>query len=154
GEVLGARRILLIVDDVWREQDLRPFLQGGRNTTRLITTRLGGMLPHNAFRQEVDAMTAGEARKLLSRGLPDDQVRSQSNALGDVAIRLGEWAQLLKLANGFLRDRVIEGREQLRTAIADANARLDEEGLGAFDADDEDDRTKAIARTINLSLGL
>jgi hypothetical protein len=40
GEALGDRRILLVIDDVWREQDLRPFLQGGRNTTRLITTRI------------------------------------------------------------------------------------------------------------------
>ena len=39
GEALGERRILMIVDDAWREQDLRPFLQGGRNTTRLITIR-------------------------------------------------------------------------------------------------------------------
>ena len=45
GEVLGDRRILLIIDDAWREQDLRPFLQGGRNTTRLVTTRLSGILP-------------------------------------------------------------------------------------------------------------
>ncbi len=39
GEALGDRRILLVIDDAWREQDLRPFLEGGRNTTRLITTR-------------------------------------------------------------------------------------------------------------------
>jgi hypothetical protein len=28
GEALGDRRILLVIDDAWREQDLRPFLQG------------------------------------------------------------------------------------------------------------------------------
>jgi hypothetical protein len=39
GEALGDRRILLVVDDVWREQDLAWFLQGGTSTTRLITTR-------------------------------------------------------------------------------------------------------------------
>src|SRR6185503_15300307 len=31
-EILGDRRILLIIDDAWREQGLRPFLQGGPNT--------------------------------------------------------------------------------------------------------------------------
>ena len=154
GEALGERRILMIVDDVWREQDLRPFLQGGRNTTRLITTRLSRVLPANAFRQPVDAMTGDEARELLASGLPKEQVRAQSRALSDLAGRLGEWAQLLKLVNGFLRERVIEGGERLRDALADANERLTEEGLDAFDADDEGDRTKAVARTINLSLGL
>ena len=91
---------------------------------------------------------------MLSCGLPKEQVRAQFKALSDLAGRLGEWAQLLKLVNGFLRERVIEGGERLRDAIADANERLTEEGLVAFDADDEGDRTKAVARTINLSLGL
>jgi hypothetical protein len=54
-------------------------------------------------------------------------------------------AQLLKLGNGFLCERVIEGREVLRAAIADGNARSDEEGLGTFNADDEGGRTKAHA---------
>ncbi len=154
GEALGERRILMIVDDAWREQDLRPFLQGGPNTARLITTRLSRVLPSNAFRQPVDAMTGDEALELLSSSLPKEQARAESAELGDLAGRLGEWAQLLKLVNGFLRERVIEGGERLREAIADANQRLDEEGLVAFDADDEGDRTKAVARTINLSLGL
>ena len=40
GDAMGDRRILLIVDDAWREQDLRPFLQGGPNCVRLVTTRI------------------------------------------------------------------------------------------------------------------
>ena len=154
GEALGERRILMIVDDAWREQDLRHFLQGGRNTTRLITTRLSRVLPANTFRQPVDAMKSDEARELLSSSLPKEEVLAQYKALSDLAGRLGEWAQLLKLVNGFLRDRVIEGGERLRDAIADANERLSEEGFVAFDAEDESDRTRAVARTINLSLGL
>jgi hypothetical protein len=154
GEALGDRRVLMIVDDAWREQDLRPFLQGGRNTTRLITTRLSGVLPANAFRQPVDAMTSGEARAVLAGGLPGDQVIAQSKKLSDLAGRLGDWAQLLKLVNGFLRERVIDGRESLHDAVVEANARLSEEGLDTFSADDEGDRTKAVARTINLSLDL
>jgi NB-ARC domain/TIR domain len=107
-ESLGDRRILLIVDDTWREQDLNPFLQGGPRTTRLITTRLSRVVPPGAYRQVVDAMKDREARELLSRGLPTDQVLTQSKELNDLAGRLGEWAQLLKLVNGFLRERVIE----------------------------------------------
>ncbi len=154
GEALGDRRILLIIDDAWREQDLRPFSHGGRNTTRLITTRLSKVVPQDAQKQQVDAMRAGEARTLLSWGLAKDQVAKQTQALADLAARLGEWAQLLKLVNGFLRDRVCEGGEPLAIAIADANERLDEEGLTSFDETDENIRTKAVAQTINLSLGL
>ena len=154
GEALGDRRILLIIDDAWREQDLRPFLEGGRNTTRLITTRLGKVVPQGAQRQQVDSMRADEARTLLAWGLPETQLTPHMQALADLAARFGEWAQLLKLVNGFLRDRVCECGEQLCDAIADANQRLDEEGLTTFDAADENDRTKAVAQTINLSLGL
>ena len=129
-------------------------MQGGRNTTRLITTRLGKVVPQNAQRQQVDAMRAEEALTLLSWGLPKEQVSRQTPELASLAARLGEWAQLLKLVNGFLRDRVCEGGEPLAIAIADANERLDEEGLTTFDATDEGDRTKAVALTINLSLSL
>jgi WD40 repeat protein len=154
GEALGDRRILMIVDDAWREQDLRPFLHGGPRTTRLITTRLNRVLPPQAFRQPVDAMTGPQASELLSSGLPPDQVFSQTGELKALAGRLGEWAQLLRLVNGFLRERVVESSESLSQAIIDANIRLSEEGLDAFNADEEGDRTKAVARTINLSLGL
>jgi WD40 repeat protein len=154
GEALGDRRILLVIDDAWREQDLRPFLQGGRNTTRLITTRLSKIVPLDAQKQQVDAMRADEARALLSWGLPREQVAQQTDALAGLAARLGEWAQLLKLVNGFLRDRVCESGEALQIAIEDANWRLAVEGLTSFDENDESIRTKAVAQTINLSLGL
>ncbi len=153
-ETLGERRILLVIDDVWREQDLRPLLQGGKNTTRLITTRLANVLPQSAVRHPVDAMTTYEAHKLLASGLPPDQVELSGADLTNLARRLGHWAQFLKLVNGFLRDRVNDFGESLKVSIADANFRLDEEGLPTFDADDEADRSKAIARTINLTLRL
>ena len=153
-EALGERRILMIVDDAWHEQDLRPFLQGGPRTTRLITTRLGRVLPANAFRQPVDAMKGDEARDLLSSSLPNEEVVAQSQALGDLAGRLGEWAQLLKIVTGFLRDRMVNGRQPLPDAIAGVNKRLDAKGLVAFDPRDEIDRTKAVARTIGVSLEL
>src|SRR5262249_56409553 len=69
GEALGDRRILMVVDDAWREPDLRPFLQGGPSTTRLITTRLDNILPDNAVRQPVDRMQQHEAQTLLPGGL-------------------------------------------------------------------------------------
>jgi hypothetical protein len=37
-DLLAERSFLLVIDDVWNSQHLRPFLQGGKNCTRLITT--------------------------------------------------------------------------------------------------------------------
>jgi TIR domain/NB-ARC domain/APAF-1 helical domain len=154
GEVLGDRRILMIVDDAWRNRDLRPFLQGGPNCVRLVTTRIDSVLPGNALRQPVDAMQVGEALRLLSGGLPEDQVAHESTSLSLLAARLGEWAQLLKIVNGFLRDRVIGTHQPLADAIAGVNRRLDSKGLVAFDPREETDRAIVIARTIGVSLEL
>jgi hypothetical protein len=150
GEALGDRRILMVVDDAWREQDLRPFLQGGASTTRLVTTRNDNTLPSHSVRQRVDAMHGNEAAALIAAGLPTGQVVTQRRELNALAARLGEWPLLLKLVNGFLRNRVVN-HEALPLAIAGVNRRLDAKGLVAFDAANEADRTKAVARTIGVS---
>jgi NB-ARC domain/TIR domain len=97
GEALGDRRILLIVDDVWRERDLQPFLQGGARTTRLITTRIDNVLPAGTQHQPVDAMTDEEALKLVAWELPLDQTSARTLELSKLVKRLGEWPLLLKL---------------------------------------------------------
>jgi hypothetical protein len=100
GEALGDRRILMVVDDVWRGQDLQPFLQGGRHCVRLVTTRIYSVLPEKAVRQKVGAMQAGEALSQLSGGLPEDQVAREGPALAGLAARMGEWPLLLRIVNG------------------------------------------------------
>jgi len=49
GEALGDRQFLMVVDDIWREQDLRSFLHGGPNCVRLVTTRVESVLPTERF---------------------------------------------------------------------------------------------------------
>jgi len=151
---LGESRRLLVVDDVWREQDLRPFLQGGPATTRLVTTRLEQVLPVDSYRVQVDAMQGGEAVALLARGLPAEQWEPESAALQALAARLGEWPLQLTLVNGFLRDRVLGSRRPLAQALADVERRLEARGLTAFDARSDAARHQAVDRTLGLSLEL
>ena len=155
-EALGDRRMLLIVDDVWQKRDLAPFLQGGRNTTRLVTTRFDNELPDDAVRQPVDNMRRGEARELIGGGLPKGQVRANGTALAALVDRLGEWALILKLANGFLRDRVSKNRI-LDGAVADLNNRLDKRGFSALGdpkAESYEDRHRSVSALMNTSLEL
>jgi hypothetical protein len=149
---LSERRILLIIDDAWREQDLGHFLQGGPNTTRLVTTRIDQVVPDNAFRQSVNAMSTSEASQLIGWNLPTDQARAEAIHLKALSERVGEWPLLVKLVNGFLRQRVERACEPLARAIEGVNKRLDAKGLVAFDARSAEDRSKAVARTINASL--
>jgi hypothetical protein len=90
----------MIVDDVWREPDLGPFLQGGPNTTRLITTRIDNVLPTRCK----------TARRCLQAGCRSCRT---------------PWrvALLLKLVNGFLRDRVVKSGQSLAPAIAGVTPR-------------------------------
>jgi hypothetical protein len=67
-------------------------MQGGPNTTRLVTTRNDNILPAKALRQPVDAMQSNEALSLLAAGLPEGQIRPQQReltALEHFSIRLG-----------------------------------------------------------------
>ena len=156
-EALGDLRILLVIDDVWQKHHLDPFLHGGRHTTRLVTTRFDRELPDTAVRQKVDAMLPGEARLLLERGLPPEQVQTAAAQLTDLAQRLHDWPQLLKLANGFLRDRVVKYRQPIAGAIDEAGKRLAAKGLPAFDdpkAKGHEGRHKSVAAAIGLNLDL
>ena len=151
GEALGDRRILMVVDDAWRAQELRPFLQGGPNTTRLVTTRNDDVLPFDAYRQAVDAMRDSEALALLAGGLLPEQVAAQRRDLSKLAGRLGKWPLLLRLVNGFLCER-IRGKEPFAIAIAGVNERLDAKGFTVFDAGNPLERTEAVAQTVGVGL--
>ncbi|MDG4560682.1 MAG: NB-ARC domain-containing protein [Candidatus Competibacter sp.] len=156
-EALGDRRILLVIDDVWRKHDLEPFLQGGSHTTRLVTTRFDRELPEAAFRHPVDAMRPGEALKLLAWGLPEEQAQQYFQELTNLAQQLHDWAQLLKLANGFLRDRVGRFKLPLHRAIAEAGQRLAAKGLPAFDdakVMTYEGRHRSVAAAIGINLDL
>lgn len=153
-ELLADRDILLVIDDVWNRDHLRPFLQGGRRCARLITTRNLDTLPPQAQQVKVDAMRAAEAIKMLSVGLPDGEIALCDSELMKLAIRLGEWPLLLGLVGAALRDRVQNTNQSLPEAISYVNRALDKRGLTFFDARDTESRNQAVAKTIGVSLDL
>ncbi len=151
GELLGESRILLVIDDVWREAQLKPFLRGGPNCVRLVTTRLPGVLPAGSVPVAIDEMRAADAASLLSARLPGAAEPASALRLAALAKRLGYWAQMLAIANGWLRDRVARG-ESLLDAIARFERRLDRDGPFVFDPRNETRRTKAIRLCIEASV--
>lgn len=139
--------VLLVVDDVWEEPQLRPFRYGGRNCSRLVTTRIPELLPASASTITVDAMSAVQARQLLSDGL----VAFPVDVAERLAVVAGRWPVLLNLLNGVLRRRVQRGQpvqeaaaEVLRTLVAD--------GPVAFDPTRPAERTEAVAATVEASM--
>ena len=142
------RACLIILDDVWNEAHLRPFLRGGHRCARLITTRNSATLPASTHGVNVDAMKQAEAVHLLSAGLPDEEI----GLLQYLAARLGEWPFLLKLVNGTLRERVLNLNQPLSGALNYVTKALDKYGLTAFDPRNVIDRQQAVDKTIGASL--
>ncbi|MCP5089795.1 MAG: TIR domain-containing protein [Gammaproteobacteria bacterium] len=149
-ELLADRAILIVLDDVWNLAHIKPFLLGGERCARLITTRNNDTLPSDTRQVPVDAMRNTEAVALLRDGLPE----GAEDTLTKLAVRLGEWPLLLKLANGTLRMRVHDARQTLEEALRYVNKALDRRGLTAFDARDPQDRGQAVATTLGVSLEL
>jgi TIR domain/NB-ARC domain/WD domain, G-beta repeat/APAF-1 helical domain len=150
-ERIGEARLLLVVDDVWREAQLRPFLRGGRSCVRLVTTRLPQVLPRSHVPIPVDEMRADEALSLIAANLPGADRPAARGRLAELGDRLGAWAQMLSIANGWLRSRIAAG-ESLPEAIGRLERRLDTRGLTAFDARDEKQRHRAIGACVEASL--
>lgn len=147
-KALADRDVLLVIDDAWDSAHVKPFLSGGNRCARLITTRDAGTLPSDAPRVDVDALQTNEANQLLRAGLP----LGETAPLAALAERLGNWALLIKLANGALRSRVETKKQSLVAALEYVENALDELGLTAFDAARSEDRHRAVASTLGVSL--
>ena len=151
-ELLADRRMLLVIDDVWNRDHLRPFMQGGPNVARLITTRnLDTIASHVESENQikVDAMRLAEAARMLRTKLPAG-CDEEFEALAD---RLGCWPFLLCLANGAVRERMAQG-ESLVDALAFVRDDLEENSLFAFDPERETERDRAVRTMIGVSLRL
>jgi WD40 repeat protein len=146
-EMLEDQDVLLVIDDVWRASDVRPFLGLGPRCARLMTTRRADTVPPDSVNVFVDQMQLQEATTLISRGLP----RSRHGAYGQLAERLGEWPLLLKLANSWLRKRIQEAEEPVDKALSSLDAALVRRGVIALDARNAEERNTAVAKTLDLS---
>ena len=150
GRLLDERKpVLLVIDDVWEEAQLRPFRIGGPACTRLVTTRIPDLLPDSGPRIPVDAMSADQAREFVADGLAGVPVEI-ADRLAHLA---GRWPVLLNLVNGAVRRRVVRGQSP-QGAAEEVAHRLTIDGPTAFDLARPADRSRAVAATMQASLAL
>jgi WD40 repeat protein len=148
GQALGGKRVLLILDDVWSPAQLAPFLQGGPRAVRLVTTRQRSVLPDTAAAVDVDAMRPEEARQLLLDRVPAVTHRIVTGLLAAT----GGWPVLLALVNRSARDRIGRG-QPAPDALNAILSRLRQEGPTVLDVSDPDQRHRAVAATVDISIG-
>ncbi len=148
GRVVGDRRVLLVVDDVWSAAQVEPFLIGGPGVARLFTTRIRGVVPGSAELVRVDEMGRGEAEELLTGGVSG----VSGGVVGGLLAVTGRWPVLLSLVNGAVRADQNAGRtgeDSMREILQE----LGMTGPTALDVTDAQERHTAVARTIGVSLG-
>ncbi|TVR25446.1 MAG: hypothetical protein EA396_00075, partial [Anaerolineaceae bacterium] len=142
---------LIVIDDVWNSAHLKPFLRGGARCARLVTTRDAGIAARESAKTtDVDEMTLAESVALLGAGLDGlDPLR-----LERIAKRLGDWALLLEIANGQLRERVGVAGDTPERALDWLERLLDKRGITGIKRDDEEARKRDAAGVLGGTLGL
>jgi len=145
--VLGDRRILLVIDNVWSARDLSPFLTGAPNCTRLVTTRNARVCSSHTVELVLEPMSNREIERLMEmqlEGLSSDHVRPIAGACRG-------WPLLAQIVAGAVRQDVLAGASPER-ALTVAESELRSAGPGAFDVWDDDDRQATIHQAIDASL--
>jgi hypothetical protein len=149
---LETKRCLLVIDDVWDVEHVKPFLRPAPGTTRLMTTRsvkVAGDVTEMDLSVSIAGLTSDESVALLTSRLDPSDVPVE--LFRQLARRLGEWPLLLELANGALREQ-LQFEEPVAGALKWVNQALDEAGVTAFDREDAAARNEAIGKTLEASL--
>jgi WD40 repeat protein len=149
-ERLEGLRCLIVIDDVWNPAHLRPFLRGGKTSSRLITTRLFEVASEADF-VDVEEMTTAQSIRLLARraGIDTDN----TVPVAHLAERLDHWPLLLELGGSALANRIKRG-DSVPSAIEYIDRKLDKHGVTAFDHRNPTARNQAVETTIDASLDL
>lgn len=147
-EVLGDQPTLMVLDDVWTNGQLTPFLVGAPSCVRLITTRNAISLPRGTRAVPVEQMLPGEARDLLLYNVPPP---ASAEAADRLLTMTGRWPLLLGLINGVL-ERLVQQENSTEDALAEVELRLRAAGPLAFDPERPETRQDAIDTTLRAGL--
>jgi WD40 repeat protein len=148
GQKLEQRTCLVVIDDVWNAEHLRPFLRGGKTSARLFTTR-DANIAAEAMAVNVDEMRHEEAVAMLSRGVPS----LESGPAQELARRLGEWPLALELAAAMMRERVRLGESAGRAAER-LGTIIERKGVGKLEDPTAPARHRTVSSVLEVSLEL
>ncbi|MBL7257620.1 NB-ARC domain-containing protein [Paractinoplanes lichenicola] len=149
GRALDPGRTLLVIDDVWRPAQLRPFLSGGAGCTRVVTTRSLDVVSLASAELRVDRMEPAESEAVLAR-----EVKGVSPyALAGLSRITGRWPVLLNIANRALRRRIRFGADPGR-AVEGLISQLEARGPAALDIASASAREESVAATVDAGLSL
>lgn len=109
--VIGARRLLLVIDDAWRIEAALAFKVGGINCAYVVTTRFPQIALRFASHDTVVVreLTEEDGLSLLSRFVPD-LVRSDPSLARSLVRAVGGLPLALTITGGYLRSQSYSGQ--------------------------------------------
>jgi DNA-binding SARP family transcriptional activator/tetratricopeptide (TPR) repeat protein len=128
--LLSGRRMLIVLDDVANEQQVRPLLPGAGTCSVLLTSRnrLAGLA--GAHLVEVDLLSAGEATALLARIAGAERIEAAPDAAAEIAASCGNLPLAVRIAGARLATRRQWTPRLLASRLTDEQRRLDELSAG------------------------
>ncbi|MFI5495261.1 NB-ARC domain-containing protein [Actinoplanes sp. NPDC051859] len=145
--VLGERRALIVIDNVWSAADLSPLLFGGPNCVRLITTRNLRVCPARTSAYRLGPMSPPQIRELLSRAVAGLD-SAHASYLADLC---GGWPLLASIVGANVGQEIAAGAAQ-DEAVLEASNTLRIGGPHALDVWDSLQRRAAIGQALSSSL--
>ena len=117
---IGARRMLIVLDDLWDAHDMLAYQIGGPQCQYLLTTRqtsLANKVCDVVYRPA--PLTTIQALHLLSSGLPPVYAREYHSALQTVVAQVGNLPLALELAVGYLRHEAsTDSQRRIQAAVS------------------------------------
>jgi WD40 repeat protein len=156
---IGPRR-LLVLDDVWAQEQLAPFTGGGRRCACLVTTRVPGLVVGRGMPVRVDQMSPEQARVLLTSGL----LPLGGGLVEELLAVTGRWPLLLRLVNKILANAAQAGADmpaagaqllgRLRAGGPTVVDDLSGEASQSLEVGQPQERARAVLATIEASTSL
>ena len=152
-------KLLVILDDVWEAKDAMVFVDVFSNCKIILTTRkmnINAKIPP-VMCFDIEPMTINESVKLLTLQIVEVETLHATDVsrIEELAKDLHCWPLLLNLVHGQLYYHCIEWNESPQNAILKVQQKLFDNGLTAFDPEDQlASRENAVRASITASFKL
>jgi hypothetical protein len=119
-DLSGSPQVLVVLDDVWSAEQLRPFLDLP-HVRVLLTTRFPEVMPRDGVTVPVGPLTDPQARVVMIRGLGKAAESPTSAippaAVAELAAATDGWPQLVRLVNRALATETARGLTGRQAAL-------------------------------------